>query len=355
MSRRGWLVPALVTGALALPGLAFVRSTTVAARPDQGLCLWWGTRQIGYVVNASAFTGAGCAGPSAAAALVRGSVATWMTATHPGEGRACTDLVLTAGGDTTRTDLGFDRTDPARNVNLVVFRRGLCSEIPDPRCHPADPADIGPCVEAFNCWSHGAVQSGDVAALTTTTFDATTGEIVDADTELHGWNGVPPPGATGFYFTCAAPPSGACPGAYSGTGCVGVDLGSVATHEAGHVLGLDHVCRYPGTSCDPSATMFFGISSGDTSRRSLAPDDVDGVCAIYPTGRATVTCAPPLARSGCATGSAGALSLLGVAFALAGRRSRGSRGRCGAGPRLVRQRVLAGDGLVLAGHADHLE
>lgn len=54
------------------------------------------------------------------------------------------------------------------------------------------------------------------------------------------------------------------------------DLQSIATHEFGHALGLDHTDA-------PDATMQ-GSYDGGTRYRTLANDDVDGVCALYPLG-----------------------------------------------------------------------
>jgi hypothetical protein len=58
----------------------------------------------------------------------------------------------------------------------------------------------------------------------------------------------------------------------------------VLTHEAGHFLGLSH-------SIDNSATMkpvYDPVRDGE-SFRSLAPDDVAGICAIYPPDRKAST------------------------------------------------------------------
>lgn len=55
-----------------------------------------------------------------------------------------------------------------------------------------------------------------------------------------------------------------------------VDAQSIATHEIGHLLGLDH-------SASVSATMYASYQGG-TGARTLHPDDTAGVCALYPSG-----------------------------------------------------------------------
>ena len=54
-----------------------------------------------------------------------------------------------------------------------------------------------------------------------------------------------------------------------------MDIQGIACHEYGHALGLQH-------SAEPDATMFAGIPTDDAiSHRSLHPDDIAGVQAIY--------------------------------------------------------------------------
>jgi hypothetical protein len=99
-------------------------------------------------------------------------------------------------------------------------------------------------------------------ALTTTRFDTKTGDLWDADIEL---NGVTQQLSIGDPI-------------------VADDLLSVLTHEGGHFLGLSH-------SLDPTATMraiYDPRTDGDTFR-DLAPDDIQGICAIYPPGRQAQT------------------------------------------------------------------
>lgn len=58
------------------------------------------------------------------------------------------------------------------------------------------------------------------------------------------------------------------------------DLQSVITHELGHALGLQH-------SADPRATMYYRSSDGVTYLRTLAEDDIAGVCYLYPNDSRT--------------------------------------------------------------------
>ena len=87
-------------------------------------------------------------------------------------------------------------------------------------------------------------------ALTEPTFDPHTGEIFGADMELNT-------------ETFNLGPSG------------GYDLASVLLHESGHFFGLAH-------SKDSSNVMFDSY----TGLLDLSPDDIAGMCAIYPPDRA---------------------------------------------------------------------
>jgi hypothetical protein len=121
-------------------------------------------------------------------------------------------------------------------------------------------------------WPHPGGSSDHRIALTTLTFDTRTGEIFDADIEVN---------ATGKYqFT------------WSDTD-VQYDLPSVLTHEAGHFLGLGHA-----QDAFPDATMKATYHPGMMEPRTLATDDINGICAIYPPQTIDRESCNPIPRHG---------------------------------------------------------
>jgi uncharacterized protein (TIGR03382 family) len=69
---------------------------------------------------------------------------------------------------------------------------------------------------------------------------------------------------------------GLAPTAYS--------IEAVATHEIGHLWGMDHSCEQ-GETCDDldqlNAVMYWSIAPGSTSQVYLSSDDIDGMNALY--------------------------------------------------------------------------
>jgi len=110
-----------------------------------------------------------------------------------------------------------------------------------------------------------------------------------------------------------------------------VDAQSIASHEEGHFLGLDH------TDSPRSSIMYPGYSGAPT--RTMSSDDIAGVCSLYPADdagaplpdadasrdAAPTTTPPPTDGCGCRAGAAPgtrtttALALL-VALAVCRRR-----------------------------------
>lgn len=345
MRRAIRFIAAAIAVTTAAGAAAYVRETTTPGFPATGHHLWWRGRTVPYRVNATSVVTqngapAPCQDPALAVTTVQQALATWGTATSGG-GSACTDFqfVPSSVSTTTQTAIGNDC------VNLIVFRATRCRDVaPGDPCH----GTVGGCITKYNCWDtdvNGSVTIG----LTTATFDPATGEIVDADMELWGWSGQT--GAQqGYYFTCPGPGFPACPSAsppYTGdTNCNLVDVGAVATHEAGHMLGLDHVCdpsfpvgynsTTPGVGTCPAQAAVMQPSVGDPAFRILGPDDVTAICAVYPKGgptltsivvpdmaEAALTCGPQQSHKsgGCSSASgAGIAGLLAVLFAVRLRR-----------------------------------
>jgi hypothetical protein len=276
----------------AMPARAWVRTKNTG-----GVCMWWQSRTNSFQIDAQGTPDAPNAGTFAA---IRKSFQTWAAV-------SCTNLSFPeeplSTAATARVVGYFDGTT---NHNLVLFRTQACRT-----AVPAGDAcrTQGGCGNAWDCWEHG----DGVIATTTTTSNRRTGEILDSDIEL---NDAPPATGTKFTFTTVDGLPCTLPGE---TGCVRIDVQNTVTHEAGHWLGLDHTPIQ-------SATMYASAPSGETSKRILAPDDIDGICTIYPRGAATVTCiaSPPGGGCGCSQTQTGPGAVLGVLLVLLqmGRRSR---------------------------------
>lgn len=319
----------LVTLAVLLAGggaLAFVRSTSTPGHPETGVCLWWGKRQVTYVVNASLSSPFPCGDAASAVAEVQSILPAW--------GRTCTDFRFVNGGTSTKTDVADDGT------NLIVFRSGACFVPGSTLISPTDPCrgTPGACAAKFNCWEHDPAIGGvGTLALTTTHFDAQTGEITDADVELHGWDGKLVP-AYGAYYTCLPPSAAKCSGSgYGQQDCTSIDVGTIVLHEAGHMLGLAHVCDrsfappYDACPAGPTTPVMAPTGTPGEVKRLLSDDDASGICTLYPAGRPTVKCVADTVPSstpksgGCGAGPAGgsALALLALlALARTARRRR---------------------------------
>jgi hypothetical protein len=162
------------------------------------------------------------------------------------------DIRKTSG--TTSSGVNAEGSNPAKNINSILYI-------------PADE------------WTE-AMYSSAAFALTSTWFVPSTGQIVGADTYYNG------------AMTFEVCPDRGCP--------LGVtDIRNVATHEAGHFLGLAH-------SQDERSTMWCGAGTDDLSKRTLAPDDIAGLCAAYPPAERGLP-EPPLAAkdNGCSAVAAG--------------------------------------------------
>jgi MYXO-CTERM domain-containing protein len=168
-------------------------------------------------------------------------------------------------------------------------------------------------------------------AITTVFQLKNSGEIVDTDIEVNGVN-----------FTWAdfvARPDLESYHAH--------DFQGALTHEMGHVLGLEHTCYIPawykdgtpvprntdntgapvptcGVDNPPAiveSTMYASVGSPDAEigLRTLAADDIQGVCDVYPYSPTFVCGAPDInhSKGGCSLAAHPSRSTFALALALA--------------------------------------
>lgn len=174
----------------------------------------------------------------------------------------------------------------------------------------ADPVSQVRVVDAG--WTDG--RPADAVAITETSFRPSSGDIeravIEVNQELYGFGDAEVSCAGGLY-----------------------DLRAVITHEVGHFVGLGHTRAYAGLPTDP--TMAPRVDACEVDKRSLEPDDVNGLCFLYPAGGPTGRCGglPEQASYvsntpfGCSSGPQGAEGALwGLLLGLAAAGSR--RLRC---------------------------
>lgn len=220
----GWLCVLAVSVGLVTPAEAFVCSRTGL---NSGPSVAWSTKMVSWVAHPSVFSAYDA---NQARADVLAAFEAWSST-------GCSDLQLVFAGE---QDVQAGFRDGAVNTNAVVL---LAASWP---------------------YQAGAI------AVTTTTYDTQTGQLIDADIEINGED-----------FTFIRADASCDPETRV------MDLRNTLTHEAGHFIGLEHP---PSTSTYDQTTMFASAPPCETQKQTLAQDDVDGVCFIYPTGESTQPC-----------------------------------------------------------------
>lgn len=103
-------------------------------------------------------------------------------------------------------------------------------------------------------------------AVTLLSFNSGEGTISDADIYFNSQN---------FQWGVVAPEGG---GAL-------IDIQNIATHEIGHLLGLDHSSEefFEPEEVLSDATMYYASGAGEVTRRVLKEDDIYGLRSLYGT------------------------------------------------------------------------
>lgn len=236
---------------------AFCRTTTVPVQADfspsstrcwdQGVPLFWLNSCVSYSVQQGASRQV--AYDDAANAFSR-AFTKWTGASCPtdGSGRSRVSIDVRDLGPVECATVDYQTS--GGNQNLIVFQDDK--------------------------WPHN--DSANTLALTTVTFNPETGEIYDADMEINATQGNlsvgDPVPANGF------------------------DLQSVITHEAGHFYGLAHATA-------STSTMYAAYKAGTSTLRSLSADDIEGMCAIYPSASERSATSGLVAAARCGGGDNG--------------------------------------------------
>ena len=262
----------LALAALLAAGTAQV-SAYVRAPAGGELCQYWPdpgapkVRSVAYEVSNPGATPA-CRSGGDPVLAIRNAYAAWAAASRSSESAPCTDMQLVFDGITASSATGAD------GKNRVAIRRGPCSGSHSIVPSGAPCIAAGTCADDLGCWDHDRF-----IALTTVTYRLSTGAVLDADIEVNAGDGEED---EGYLVTCIDPPAPVC-SEIGRTGCIGMDLQNAISHEVGHFLGFAH-------SGSRQSTMYEGASRGETGKRVLSADAVEGMCDVYPRGGAVKTC-----------------------------------------------------------------
>jgi hypothetical protein len=276
------LASVLLGGAvLGAPGgvSAYCRTTTedpiqsdCAACATDGRPLYWAVSHPRYIFNKDGFANLDDAVLRAA---IQRSFGKWNAIEcETDDGRTLPiglDIEVRPG--TTSLEVGPKADEP--NDNVIVYFSGE-RWLSDPTLNPS------------------------AYALTAIWFNKLNGEILGADMHFNG--------GMGALGVCD---DNGCPDGY-------VDIENVATHEAGHFIGLAH-------STVEGSTMWCSADRPEVEKRTLSDDDIKGACAVYPPGRSFVKDAPSEPQCTLHDGKVGSvpsLALLALGLALAGLRKK---------------------------------
>lgn len=256
MERCALIVLLIAGAAQAQP---FLRTRALSNTGESNLCVTWGVRKVTYRMDAA---GSARTPVEAEFTAVDSAFATWQQLA-----RGCSDFEFIRGMRITDPKVGRGTDED----NVITFREENCRDAV-PLTDPCQ-AD-GSCGNKHKCWEHG----DSTIALTTSTYSTRTGVVFDSDIEFNA--GKSADGARFLFTTISSPP---CAEGMETVFCSAYDIQNTATHEIGHLVGLDHVSGMNSTM-SPTAAL------GDLQKRAIDPGTASGFCGTYPRGRPPVPC-----------------------------------------------------------------
>jgi hypothetical protein len=263
---------------IALSSGAYVRTRTDTGQSNpKGPFLFWNQNAITF--HQDTLGNPENAGDTEFTAI-SDSFATWQAQLD-----FCGSIKFFEGERTSRRRAVYSE-DGLGQQNVVLFRHKTCAAVPQSdECW----ADIM-CNNVYDCWGGEGYRPGTIA-LTTTTFDLNTGQILDADIELN---------SEAFVFTTVNAPKCSPPVVPVSQNCIASDIQNTMTHEVGHLLGLDH-------ALDTNSTMYESAPLGEIDKRFLDSDSKQFICDVYPKNSTY-----PVASMDSAIGSAVGCSSVGA-------------------------------------------